>query len=467
MLKSPRYFREIRGQSYSRIPCELAKSSLLRRFHHMTKMNAASSSMPKSSRLISRLPLFYGWVIMVVGTIGMIMTSPGQTYAVSIFIERFINDLGISRTTVSTLYTAGTLMGSLALPMIGRQIDRRGPRQMVVAISIVFGLGCVFMGFVRNALMLLIGFTIIRMFGQGSLGLASSNVINQWWVRRRGMIMGISGVLVSLLALGGFPNLINWLIPLFGWRITYAILGLSLLLFMAPVGYLLFRDSPEDYGLQPDGDRVDQTIVSKMVQIAEENWLPSEAIRTLAFWSIAAGMAAIAMLATGLFFHMVSIIDDNGLSTSVAAAIYVPIALTTAIINLGSGSLVNRIPIRVLLAGALVLQAVSLTMAQFLKTVEIAFIYGIILGATSGLIRTVGGVAWASYFGRRHLGSISGLASTIMVAGSALGPMPLGIARDWLGSYNQALTIFAVLPLLLAILALMAKAPVKSPQKVT
>ena len=114
------------------------------------------------------------------------MTSPGQTYSVSIFIQHFIRDLSISRSLVSTLYTLGTLAGALALPFVGRQIDRRGPRTMVGAITALFALSCVYVGFVQNALMLGIGFVLIRMLGQGSLGLVCSNVVNRWWVRRRG-----------------------------------------------------------------------------------------------------------------------------------------------------------------------------------------------------------------------------------------------------------------------------------------
>ncbi len=74
----------------------------------------------------------------MVGTLGMIMTSPGQTYSVSIFIEHFINDLGISRSLVSTLYTAGTLIGSFALPIVGRQIDRRGARAVMLIVAALF-----------------------------------------------------------------------------------------------------------------------------------------------------------------------------------------------------------------------------------------------------------------------------------------------------------------------------------------
>ena len=229
-------------------------------------------SFSRSSRLVKESPVFYGWIILAAGTLGLILTSPGQTYAVSVFTDYFITDLGLSRSLVSLLYTVGTVVGSLALPVVGRRIDRRGPRRMVVIISLLFGLACMYMGLVQGALMLGLGFIAIRMLGQGSLALVSQNVINQWWIRRRGTVMGVSGLLVSLLGLGGFPSLINWLIPVYGWRVTYALLGLLLLGIMLPLGFLLFRPRPEEYGLQPDG-RIEHTQSSRAPgELAEDNW---------------------------------------------------------------------------------------------------------------------------------------------------------------------------------------------------
>ncbi|MBS1251867.1 MAG: putative MFS-type transporter YhjX [Anaerolineales bacterium] len=429
----------------------------------MIKTEIQNTCAIQKSRLVNQSPVFYGWIVMLAGTLGLIMTSPGQTYSVSIFIEHFIQDLGISRSLVSTLYTVGTLVGSFAMPIVGRQIDRRGSRLMVVVISVLFGFACVYMGFVSNAIMLGLGFVAIRLFGQGSLGLVSQNVINQWWVRRRGTVMGLSGVLMALLGIGGFPNLINWLIPIHGWRSTYMLLGLALLFVMVPMGLILFRNHPEDYGLEPDGDSAPAADDGETAgKLLEENWSLSEAIRTPVFWILTLSIASIAMLATGLFFHMVSIFKDNGLPATVAASVFVPIALATALANLGSGILVDRVPLRVILVTALILQTLSLGMAQFMQSIELALVYGVVLGTTMGLIRTVSSVGWATYFGRRHLGSITGTASTISIAGSALGPMPLGIARDLLGSYNLALTISAVLPLLLAVASLFVGKPERS-----
>ncbi len=429
----------------------------------------ASKTSPRPDAIVNRSPFYYGWVILIAATFGQIMTSPGQTYVNSIFIEHFIRDLDLSRALVSTLYTAGTLLASLALPWIGRQLDLRGQRVMVVMISVIFGLSCIWMSFVHSAWMLLIGFTLVRMWGQGSLSLVSTNVINQWWVRRRGPLLGISGVAVALLGVGGFPNLVNWLIPLYGWRNTCILLGCVLILVMAPVGYLFYRNRPEDHNLLPDGvphaapsEQAGETAVAPS-QFQEEHWTLQEAMRTPIYWLFTAGLASISMLGTGLQFHIVSIFADNGLSSGLAAAAYVPVAITSAVANLASGFLVDRVRLRVIMAIALLLQAVSLWMVSYLSWIVLAMLFGVVIGATSGLMRTVSTVAWAKYYGRRHLGSISGVTSTVLVASSALGPMPMGLARDLLGSYTLTLAILAIIPLLLAVASLFVESPSKTP----
>ena len=397
------------------------------------------------------------------------MTSPGQTYVVSIFIEDFIADLGISRSLISTLYTLGTLIGSFALPIVGYQIDRRGARLMVGVITALFGLACVYMGYVQNAVMLGFGFVALRMLGQGSLGMVCTNVINQWWARRRGLVMGISGMAGSLISLGGFPNLVNWFLPIYGWRFTYICLGLILVFVMTPMGLIFVRNHPEDYGLQPDGGESTTFRSRKRKQVpvgwTEVHWTLGDAMRTSVFWILVATLSAISMLSTGLFFHMVSIFIDNGLTPNLAAAVFVPIAVTTAIVNLGSGVLVDRVPVRILLAIGLFFQALSLLMVRSLSSPTLVLVFGVVLGVSSGLIRILGGVVWAMYFGRRHLGRITGFTTMITITGSALGPMPLGIGRDLLGSYNFALLISAFIPLLLGIVGFFIDDPARLGQK--
>jgi len=422
--------------------------------------------------LVSRSPFYYGWIIIVGSTIGLIMTSPGQTYGVSPFVEHLIADLGISRSLISTLFAVGPLAGSLALPFIGRGVDRRGPRFMGVLIAGALGVSCMAMGLVDSTVTLCLGFVALRTFGKGGLDLVSTNVINQWWVRRRGMAIGIAGLGMSLLGFGAFPVFVNRLIAAYGWRSAYTILGLILLLVMVPVSFILFRDHPEDYGLKPDGYVKHSTELEKISgehgaqaqpeAVLEETWTAGEAVRTVAFWILVLGIGFIVMAGTGLFFHLVRIFGDNGLNATIAAAVFVPIGLTQAAIILSSGLLADRVPVRFLLTIALVVQALSLTITQYMQSVTLALVYGILLGITGGLMRLVASVVWANYFGRRHLGSITGISSVLLIGGSALGPVPLGIARDQLGSYQAPLIAMSVISLVLAVASLFAKRPARA-----
>lgn len=417
---------------------------------------------PLKKNFITSSPIFYGWVILAAGTFGIIMTSPGQTYTISIFIEHMINDLGISRSVVSALYSVGTLIGSFALPYWGRQIDRRGARNMAVVISVLFGLACVYMGFVQNALMLGLGFILIRMLGQGSLSMVSQTVINQWWMRKRGIISGISGLVMALVGMGAFPSLVYALISRFEWRIAYGILGLALLFLMAPIGFLFFRNRPEDYQLSPDGistaDSRDDSLLTRVAP-EEESWTLGESMQTYTFWILVIGLAAFAMLSTGLFFHLVSIFDDRGLGSAVAASVFLPVALAAAVANLAGGFLTDHIPLRYLLAMGLLLQSISLIMAQLLQGAITVILFGILLGATNGIARTLGAVAWPSFFGRENLGSIYGFTVAAGVVGAALGPLPFGFVRDIFGSYQLALFISAGVCILLSLLGLTIKKP--------
>jgi len=427
--------------------------------------NKTKANSTRQNKLINRIPFFYGWIIMAAGTLGIIMTSPGQTYSQSIFIEYLLRDFTISRSLISSLYALGTLVGGFSLPFWGRQIDRHGTRKMTTLIALIFGLACIYMGFVQNAFMIGLGFILIRMMGQGSLGLVSQTAINQWWMNKRGMIMGISGLLMALLGMGAFPGLVYRLITAFDWRASYMILGAAVLVIMVPVGAIFFRNHPEQYGLKPDGeshDDPDGSVLADPLLSAEENWTLKEALKTRTFWIFGISSALFAMLITGLTFHLVSIFETQGLEPALAATVFVPIALTAALIGLVVGYLTDHVQLRYLLAVGLLLQAISLIMGLWIQGATTALLFGVVVGATNGVSRALSSVSWPSFFGRKHLGSIYGFTAAMTVIGAALGPLPFGFAFDMIGSYSPVLYIFSGVSLLLGLISLTAVKPKKS-----
>lgn len=409
----------------------------------------------RQSRVVDRSPMPYAWVVLLAAIVTTMMTVPGQTVGVSVFLDPIIVDLDVTRSTVSLLYTVGTLVGSFSLPFVGRFIDWRGPRLAVGLIAGAFALACLYMSTVASLAMLAFGFVLIRGLGQGSLSLVSQHVVNLWFIRRRGLAIGLMGLGMAI-ATAVFPALLEFLIGQNGWRGTFVLMGVMVAVVALPLGVTFFRGHPESYGLEPDGSRRGRA--GDAPPIVETNLSLGQARRTGAFWLVSLGDVAVAALSTGLVFHHFDILDASGFDRAAAAAVFVPLGLITAAANVGTGALLDRVPPRFALSAMLVFQAGALAMAGWIPSSMLLF-YGALIGLTQGMKGAISGSAYAYYFGRRHIGSIKGFATTLSVAGTAIGPLLFAVGRDLSGSYLPVLLGSAAVPLILAVAALWLRPP--------
>lgn len=404
---------------------------------------------PKTRTLVNRSPIFYGWVVWAVATLGIIATSPGQTFTMSLFIDDFIRDFNVGRTTISTLYGIGTLGGSLSLRWIGKSIDLHGNRLMSAIISGLFALALLAFSRVTGPIMLVVAFFAIRMLGQGSMLLVSSTVIAQWFRRRRGMVMGFSLVIFSVFR-GFYVPLLQDFLDTHDWRQAMVMLGVAMGLIVFPLMWLFLRDRPEQFGLLPDGadERKPTTVI-----LAEDNWTLAEARRTMLFWVFVMGRVMGPTFGTGLIFHQISIFDELGHAAGVAADTLGQVAFVAAFVTLIAGYMVDRLhPGRVL---AIQLSALIITMGLAMVMAEswMLLAYALAFGVVHGNGGVIDGAVFANIYGRQHQGAINGFVFTFIVAGSALGPILFGLSFDFLGSYNPILWVgiaLATIPLVLS-----------------
>jgi MFS transporter, OFA family, oxalate/formate antiporter len=402
---------------------------------------------PLKSRLVDRSPIHYAWVVLVAGTIGSALTIPGQTVGVSVFLDFIIDDLGLGRSAVAAVYTVGTLAGSLALPFIGRAIDRFGPRRSVLLIGSGFGMACVFMGLVGSLFALAVGFALIRGLGQGALSLVSMHSINLWFVRRRGFAIGLAGLGLAI-ATATMPVLIDRMISAFGWRMAYAVLGVVVAAVVLPVGGGLFRFAPERYGREPDGKKFEG---AEPVSHSERNLSLGEARKTVTFWLYAAGAFVTSMFGTGLVFHHFSIMESVG--RPLAATVFVSFGIAQAIANLCTGWLLDRVQPRLLLGVAQAAMAAVMLLATHVVAGQSLLAYGVLFGTMQGMSSAITLTVYPHYFGRAHQGAIKGIIATITVVGTAAGPLLLAVGFEASGSYRPVLTVAALVPAAIALVA--------------
>ncbi|MCE7981024.1 MAG: MFS transporter [Caldilinea sp. CFX5] len=423
-----------------------------------------ATQVQRSSRLINAIPFFYGWVILAVGTWGSVMMGPSQTFTFGLFIDSFERELQLSRATLSLLYGMATLGAAFLLPLVGKAIDRYGARRMMLAVTLGFGLSCLAMGSAQGLVTLLLALLALRFLGFGAMHLTSTTLITQWFIRKRGFVMGLAGQSLAI-SLFIYPPLGEFLIDQFAWRGAWMAFGLLVWIIMLPLGWLFYRDKPELYGLHPDGDAPTAHGFVQTPQRGEQdnevNWTLPEARQTRAFWIFAAALSATAMITAGLVFHQTSLFVEGGLRRDAAVSIFQVVAFASIAGNLIMGRLLDRFSARFLLAALMLLLAFTLLLVQVMHVTWHGVLYGICMGLCSGSFRVIDAVLWAKYFGRQHLGSIRGVTTLGATGGTALGAFPLGLSKDFLGSYVPALDLFIVITLLMACIVWFTKRPQK------
>jgi MFS family permease len=424
---------------------------------------ASHSSRIRHSLIISRTPFFYGWVILAVSALARFISSPGQTFLISVFIDPIISELGWSRTLVSSLYTAGSLTAGVVVIFVGRLLDRYGARIMLLAVGVLFGLAALWMSTVDHPVKLYVGFAALRTLGQGSLGLITSILIALWFVRLRGRAMAIGGI-GEAIGMATFPIMAHALISHTGWRNAWVVLALAIWVALVPI-VLLVRRSPESVGLLPDGKPAqqlkEQALGTQAGTAQEVNFSLSEALRTRAFWLLLFASSAMPLIGTGLSFHQISLLTDKGIQTGVATAVFGIIGPSQLLGTFIAGFMADRFPNRYLLVAGQVLLGMAMLWTFLITSAWQAFTYGAILGLSMGFIMNVTAVIWPNYYGRLHLGSVRGVSMAGMVAFAALGPLPFGLVYDITGDYSLAILVLLALPVSCAVAALLALPPKK------
>jgi cyanate permease len=240
---------------------------------------------------------------------------------------------------------------------------------------------------------------------------------------------------------------------------------LALVVWGLLVPALLFvRRSPESIGLLPDGE-VPRTARAREPAAAplprEAEWTLAEALRARAFWLLIVAVASHSLISTALTFHHVSFMNSLGIDSAAAATVFTVIAPASLAGTFLAGVLVDRIAGRYLLAVAQAGLTGAMLWAISIAQPWQAFVYGGILGFTSGFGATLQSVIWPNYFGRRHVGSIRSAAAIGMMASAAIGPLPFGWLSDLTGSYRTTTLAFLIFPLVSALAGLAARPPHK------
>lgn len=400
--------------------------------------------------------------MLAAGTIGVLMSVPGQTIGVSVFTDFLLEALGLERLQLSLAYLLGTLTGAALLSFAGRLYDRWGARAMAVSAAAILGGVLLSLsalevraGGIRAMAYITLAFFVLRFAGQGVLTMVSRNMVMKWFDRRRGLANAFLGVATSF----GFsyaPRLLDVFIESWGWRGAFRVLALVCGAAFAAFALLTYREEPARYGLVPDGRLHDEPRKAARIQTHPgRDCTLSEALRTRVFWVHALTLTLSALVMTGFTFHVVSIFEGSGLARAQAVGVFLPASLVAVGFQALGSYLSDFAKLKYFclfqLSGLLLASAGLYALAPGWPTTLLILGYGM----SQAMFSINVALAWPRYFGLSHLGAITGFAMAWITAGSAAGPyvysLLLGLGHGYASGAAfsfvaaAALFVFAVL----------------------
>lgn len=370
-------------------------------------------------------PGYHGWTVVLAGVLCSALSSPAQTFILSLYVDPIITDTGVGRVALASVYGGATLVAALCLPFVGRLADRVPARRFLGGVIALLGLALAGLSLAQGVVTLALGLFAVRLLGQGAIGLGTLTTTARWFRTYRGRAL-------AMVALGysagevTYPALTLWLVHSLGWRGSLLLLAAVYVLVLAPIVARLVSDR------EPARDALDGVPRSPAAKGVAESTGPApvelsfdvrQALRERTFWVALACVAVMPMALTGLIFHQVALFVSAGWHATLVPVAFFGTALCGVIAGYGSGVALERVSVRRVLALSTSVAIVAVAWAVLGPPgVAGAVTYGALLGLANGMSGAANAVLWPNYFGVESLGRIKGIVTGVRNGATAVGP---------------------------------------------
>ena len=384
--------------------------------------------------------IYYGWYI-VLACIFIAFVTNGARNSFGIFVIPLSNEFDWNRSTISFAAALAFLVSGITQPILGSLFDRWGGRKVILISLLVFGLATTALSLTFHFLFLIFLFGIVSAIALGGMSLTNTgSLLSKWFMRKRATVVGFNatGLAAGGLILVPFGM---YLLQTTGWRITWAVLGLLVLLLALPLGWLILKDNPEDIGLNPDGDLSYQPIQpnpsfrEKIVGPLDTNkWIAS--FRSLPMWQMTGSYVVCGATTGVLSVHFVPYALGQGISPDLAALIFGFMMFLIILGSLGAGWISDKYNRKTILGLVYLVRGIGymllLTVPAPLGLWIFAAVAGVSWIATAPLTTAL----TADVYGLRALGTISGVSFLFHAIGSFFSVLFAGLMFDLTGSYT-------------------------------
>lgn len=374
---------------------------------------------------------YYGWRVVLAACFG-VMAGFGSlfVYTFSVFVKPLGAEFGWSREAISSGFAIAAVTLGLISPLLGRWIDRFGPRRVILPCMTIYVCAFASLALLRPGIwQFYLTCFVLGFVGNGAAHLAYSRSISTWFQRRLGTALAF--VMVGA-ALGAMilPPIAQAVISRSGWRASYASLGGLALLLGWPLSWRYIRER-------------EASELHKVVRVADAGKTWQQGLSSLTFWIITAILFVSSISMNGAIAHLSALLTDRGITPSEAALCASALGASSLLGRVAVGWLLDRFfgP-RVALAINLI-TAIGIFLLARASNFAVGCMAAALIGVGAGGEAAMTPYLLTRYFGLRAFSTLYGLTWTFYAAAGAIGPVILGRVFDVTGSYARLLIMLA------------------------
>jgi len=396
---------------------------------------------------------FYGYIVVALALLIMVIMG-GTIYTFGIFFKPLAGDFGWTSAATSGAFSLQMVIHGLFYIVTGKLNDRFGPRVVVSVCCLLLGAGYLLMSQVSDIWQLYLFYGVIIGIGMSGSFVPLGSTVARWFVKRKGAMIGIAvaGISVGTMIM---PPVASWLISSYGWRTSYVVMGLIVLVITISAAQFLRRD-PTQMRLLPYGQ---SEVGGGSSNVEVSGFSLQEAMHTRQFWLLCVAFLSFGVSQTAIMVHIVPHATELGISATAAANVFVAIGGLGIVGRIVMGGTSDRVGCRAALIICFVLLMAGFAWLLVTKDLWMLYLFaaafGFGYGGTSALISpTV-----VALFGLRSHGVILGVITFITTAGCAVGAVMAGSVFDITGSYQVAFLICLALSIICIILSILLRPP--------
>lgn len=409
-----------------------------------------------------RRGFYYGW--MIAGTLAVTETASWGIlyYAFAVFLVPMQEELGWSQTALTGAYSLGLLVSGLAAPLVGRWLDRHGPRGLMTIGSTLGAALLLVWASVEELWVFYLVWVGIGLAMAATLYEPAFAVLAKWFERGRAralLLVTLAGGLASTI----FLPLSAWLAEEQGWRGALLALAAILALLTILPHALVLRRKPEDLGLLPDGIEPTRSLREETARVpnesrAELNSVPlGAALRGPAFWLLAVALSLGTLSQAAMYVHLIPYLAERGYGLGSAATLTGLVGASQVLGRVVVTFLEGRLPHNAVTAGIFALQAAALVVLIGSWSLLGVLMFILTFGAASGAMTISRASSVADFYGPAHYGSIGGVVGMFVTGARTLAPVGAGTMSAALGGYTPVLWMLASGSALAAVAMFMAQ----------